>query len=237
MPEIVPPKLSICEPWPLVQQLDHEKEVTGMYISGHPLDNYKFELRHYNITSLADYTEFKNNVNNNPNPAKQFRVAGLVVDAQHRLTKTGKNFGILTIEDFSGKAEFMLWSEDYVRYTNYLEKGMIVLVEGGFRPRYNSDQYEFRLSKIHLLETVKSNLTKQVVIDVQPQFIDDSFVNFISANVKANPGKSSIKFNVIDTRNNLKIGMYSLENGFTMNDDMAVFLNENKDVEVSVVTV
>ena len=236
MPDIYPPKLSICEPWPLAVQLDHEKEVTGMYMSGHPLDNYKFEMKHYNITPLFDYNEFKVTVNLFPAPGKQFRLAGLVIDAQHRITKTGKNFGVLVIEDYSGKSEFMLWSEDYVKYTNYLEKGMIVMVEGAFRQRYNSDQYDFKLTKLHLLDTVKSNLTKQLVIDVQPQSLDADFVNFIDKNIKANPGKTQLKFNVVDARNNLRIGMYSMENGFTMNDDMAVFLNGNKDVEVSVVT-
>ena len=236
MPDIQPPKLLPCEPWPLVVQLDYEKEVTGMYMSGHPLDNFKFEMQHYNITPLAEYNDFKAAVNTYPNPARQFRVAGLVVDAQHRLTKTGKNFGILTIEDYSGKSEFMLWSEDYVKYTNYLEKGLIVLVEGGFKQRYNTDQYEFRLSKIHLLETVKTTLTKQVVLDVQPQFISEDFVNFIDANLKSNPGKTTLKLNITDTRNNYKVGMYSLGGGFTMNDEMAVFLAGNKDVEVSVVT-
>ena len=199
-------------------------------MSGHPFDNYNFEMKIYNITPLADYIEFKAAVNTSPNPAKNFRVAGLVIDAQHRLTKTGKNFGILTIEDYSGKSEFMLWSEDYVKYTNYLDKGMIVLVEGGFKTRYNSDQYEFKLSKIHLLETVKTMLTKQVVIDVQPQSINNDFVNFIETNIKENPGKSSLKFNIIDNRNNYKVGMYSMEKGFTMNDEMALFLNENPDV-------
>jgi len=166
----------------------------------------------------------------------QFRLAGLVVDAQHRLTKAGKNFGILTLEDYSGKAEFMLWSEDYVKYQNYLEKGMIVLVEGSFRQRYNSDQYDFKLAKLHLLDTVKSSLTRQVVIDVEPQFINEEMVNFIDKNVKANPGKTSLKFNIIDSRHKFKVGMYSLERSLTMNDELASFLNENKDIEVSVVT-
>jgi DNA polymerase III subunit alpha len=237
MPDIVPPKLLPCEPWALVTQLDYEKDVTGMYMSGHPLDNFRFEMRYYNITALADYNEFKAAVNTHANPQKQFRVAGLVVDAQHRLTKTGKNFGILTIEDYSGKSEFMLWSEDYAKYTHYLEKGMIVMVEGGFKTRYNSDQYEFKLARIHLLETVKPMLTKQVVLEVQPQFINEDFINFIEKNVKANPGKSMLKFNIADVRNNYKVGMYNLEKGFTMNDDMALFLNDNPDVEVSVVTV
>ncbi len=235
MPEIVPPKLSYCEPWPLITQLDFEKEVTGMYMSGHPLDNYTFELKHYHISPLNDYNEFKNNISNITNPAKQFRLAGLVIDTQHRKTKTGKDFGILTIEDFSGKSEFMLWSEDYVRYNNYMEKGIIVMVEGGFKQRYNSDQYEFRLAKIHLLETVKTTLTKQVVIDIEPQFINEDFVDFIDKNIKANPGKTSIKFNIMDKRNSYKIGMYSLEKGFTMNDEMAEFLNERSDVDVNVI--
>jgi DNA polymerase-3 subunit alpha len=236
MPEITAPKLSICEPWPLAIQLDHEKDVTGMYMSGHPLDNYKFEMKHYNITPLADYNEFKAAVTTHPNPFRPFRVAGLVIDAQHRLTKTGKNFGILTIEDYSDKSEFMLWSEDYVKYTNYLEKGMIVMVEGSFKQRYNSDQFEFKIAKIHLLETVKPTLTKQVVIDVEPQFIKKDFVDFIENNIKQNPGKTSLKFNIVDIRNNFKVGMYSMDKGFTMNDDMAVFLNNNQDVEVSVAT-
>jgi DNA polymerase III subunit alpha len=237
MPDIVPPKLPVCEPWPLAQQLDHEKEVTGMYMSGHPLDNFLFEMKHYSISPLVEFTEFKQMVNTLPNPAKSFRLAGLVVDAQHRLTKTGKNFGILTIEDFSGKAEFMLWSEDYVKYTNYMEKGMIVMVEGGFKQRYNKEEYEFRLAKIHLLETVKTTLTKQVVIDVAPQFINEDFVSFIDKNIKANPGKSALRFNITDTRNNYKVGLYSMEHGFTMNDDMAQFLQNNPDIDVSVVTV
>ena len=236
MPDIVAPKLSLCEPWPLAQQLDFEKEVTGMYMSGHPLDNFKFEMRHYNISRLADYNEFKISVNTNTSPGRNFRLAGLVVDAQQRLTKTGKNFAILTIEDYSGKSEFMLWSEDYVKYIHYLEKGLIVLIEGGFKTRYNSEQYEFKLSRIHLLETVKPALTKQVIVEIQPQFVSTQFVNFIENNVKQYPGKTALKFNIVDVRNNYKVGMYSLETGFTMNDDMAEFLNENKDLEVNVIT-
>ena len=71
---------------------------------------------------------------------------------------------------------------------------------------------------------------------MQPQFISTQFVHFIENNVKKHPGKTGLKFNIVDIRNNYKVGMYSLETGFTMNDDMAVFLNENKDIEVSVIT-
>ena len=236
MPEIIAPKLPICPPWQLIEQLDFEKEVTGMYMSGHPLDNFKFELKHYNITSLADFNDVKNAIGVVPT-SKQFRLAGLVIDAQHRLTKTGKNFGVLHVEDFSGKSEFMLWSEDYVRYKDYLKKGMIVMIEGAFRQRYNSDQYEFKLAKLHLLETVKSSLTKEVIIEIPPQFIDKDFVTFIDNNVRTHPGRTAIKFNISDASQKYKISMRSLEKGFTMNDEMAIFLNSHQNIDVSVLTV
>ena len=236
MPDIVPPKLLPCEPWPLATQLDYEKDITGMYMSGHPLDNFKFEMRFYNICPLADFVEFKAEVQTQPNPGRQFRLAGLVVDAQNRMTKTGKNFGILTLEDYSGKSEFMLWSEDFAKYNHYMEKGTILMVEGSFKTRYNSDQFEFKLSRIHLLETVKTTLTKQVSLEIQPQFITEPFIKFIENNIKANPGKAILKFNITDIRNNIKLSLYNIEKGFTMNDDMAAFLQDNVDVDVSVVT-
>ncbi|HPH86385.1 MAG TPA: DNA polymerase III subunit alpha [Ferruginibacter sp.] len=236
MPEIVAPKIAPCPPWALVEQLDFEKDVTGMYISGHPLDNFKFELRYYNITPLSEFNDVKNAVGIIPT-SKQFRLAGLVIDAQHRLTKTGKNFGVLHLEDFSGKTEFMLWSEDYVKYSNYMDKGMILMIEGAFKQRYNSDQYEFKIAKLHLLETVKSSLTKEVVIDVSPQFIDEDFVTFIDRNIQAHPGRTAIKFNITDTLQQHKITMRTMEKGFTMNDEMAFFLNNNKNIDVSVLTV
>ena len=235
MPDIVAPKLSPCVPWQLIEQLDFEKDVTGMYMSGHPLDNFKFELKHYNITPLADFVDVKNATGVVPT-SKQFRMAGLVIDAQHRLTKTGKSFGILHLEDFSGKAEFMLWSEDYAKYTHYMEKGMILMIEGAFKQRYNSDNYEFKIIKLHLLETVKSTLTKQLIIDVAPDAVDEAFVGFIESNIKSHPGKSTIRFQITEPLKQLKVSMYTMEKGFTMNDEMAVFLNNDKNLEVSVLT-
>ena len=235
MPEIVPPKLGPCAPWQLVEKLDHEKEVTGMYMSGHPLDDFKFELTHYNISPLAEYIDVKNTVDEAPS-LRQFRLAGLVTEGQHRVTKTGKNFGIMYIEDFSGKADFAMFGEDYVRYNKYLEKGVSVMLEGGFKQRYNSDTYEFRISKLHLLETVKPTLTKEVKIDIQPEAIDEQFINFVEDNVQTHPGKTTLRFRIKDEAESLKASLYTLEKSFMMNDDMAAFLNSRNDLGVTVLS-
>lgn len=235
MPEIAAPKLPNCEPWTLTELLDHEKDVTGMFMSGHPLDHFKFELKYYGIMQLSDFNEIKeSNTLIQANGNRTFRIAGLVVDAQHRVTRTGRNFGSLVIEDFSGKTEIMLWSDDYMRFKDYLDKGKNVLVNGYFKSRYNSDQYEFKVSSISLLETAKQALTKQLELSVNPETINANFVEFIDMNVRNNPGKSSLRFNIYEPQENLKVSLYSLEKGFSMNEEMAEFLLNNPDIEVNV---
>jgi DNA polymerase-3 subunit alpha len=233
MPEIMPPKLPPCNPWQLVEQLDFEKEVTGMYMSGHPLDNFKFELKHYNITSLSDFNAVKALINETPN-TRAFRLAGLVIDAQHRLTKAGKKFCALHLEDFSGKTEFMIWSEEYVKYVNWLEKGMILFIEGGFKQRFNTSQYEFKISRLYLLDTVKKSQTKQVILDVQPQFIDQGMIDFLENNIQKHPGATSLKINILDMVHQKKLTLSTIENGIELNDDLIEFLHTNKHIEVSV---
>jgi len=231
------PKIPVCEPWSLTELLDHEKEVTGMFMSGHPLDNFKFEISHYGITSLADFNEIRQTVTLQSNPNKPLRLAGLIIDAQHRVSRQGKNFGSIVLEDYSGKAEFMLWSEDYNRFRNYMEKGTNLFVTGSFKQRYNKAEFEFRIEKIMLLESIKQHLTKQVVIDLEARHLNDKMVHFFENNIKRFPGRAGLKFTITEPKQNLKVGMFTMEGGFEMNDDMAGFLAENPEFEVHVVTV
>ena len=85
-----------------------------------------------------------------------------------------------------------------------------------------------------LLETLKSTLTRQLIIDVSPQHIDDKFVDFFNTNAIKYPGKTSLKFNIVDTLNQKRLTMKTMEMGITMNDDMIEFINKNKHIEVSV---
>ena len=229
------PKLTKTEPWTLTELLEHEKDVTGMFMSGHPLDHFKFELRYYGITNIADFNEIKETLQLQPNPGRAIKVAGLIIDVQHRVTKTGKNFGSFAIEDFSGKTEFVLWSEDYIKFQNYLEKGQNVLLNGFFRPRYNRpNEFDFKVSSMNLLESVKQNLTRSLDINVHAASLTPQFVDFIESNVKKYPGKSSLRFNVLEPKENLLVSLYSFDKGFQMNDEMAGFLLGNPDVEVQV---
>ena len=153
--EIPPPKLADCPHWPLTVQLDHEKEVTGMFLSGHPLDHYRFEMKHYGVTPIADFNEFKEAIKMHPNPGRPFRIVGLVADAQHRIARSGNKYGNFVIEDYSGKTEIVLFSEDYLRLTPVLQQGTTVFITGYFKQRYNRDEFEFKVNSVSLAETMK----------------------------------------------------------------------------------
>jgi DNA polymerase III subunit alpha len=236
--DVPPPKIPTCEPWTLTDKLHHEKEVTGMYLSGHPLDHYRFELQHYNILSIESFNEIKDSTTlAQASLNKPLRIAGLVVDANHRVTKTGRNFGILGFEDFSGKTEIALWSDDYVKYQNYLEKGKNILVQGFFKSNWKGDGFEFKVTAINLLETAKQMLTKQVELNIHPARVSKDFILFMEKNLKQNPGKTGIKFNVVHPEENIKISLVNSQKTFTMNDEMSAYITDNTlEVKVELIS-
>lgn len=235
--EIPPPKLADCPHWPLTVQLDHEKEVTGMFLSGHPLDHYRFEMKHYGITPIADFNEFKEAIKMHPNPGRPFRIIGLVADAQHRIARSGNKYGNFVIEDYSGKTEIVLFSEDYLRLTPVLQQGTTVFITGYFKQRYNRDEFEFKVNSVSLAETMKKSLTKQVTIEVHPQDITKDMVTFVEKNLKNFPGKSTLKFNISEPKNKMRISLVTMNSGFEMNEELIQFLEKSPELDVQVLTV
>ncbi len=235
--EIPPPRLPDCPFWPLIVQLDHEKEVTGMFLSGHPLDHHKFEMKHYGITTIGDFNEFKEIISKQANPNRQFRLLGLVTDAQHKISRQGNKYGNFVFEDYSGKTDIVLWSDDYVRFSPFLHQASTVFLTGFFRQRFNRPEFEFKVMSVSLAETLKRNLTKQILIEGHPKDITNDVVNFIETNVRNHPGKATLKFTLSEPKNNWKISLLTMDNGFEMNDEMTEFLETKPQFEVQVTTV
>ncbi|QES89763.1 DNA polymerase III subunit alpha [Rhizosphaericola mali] len=234
MPEIPTPKILPCDEWSLIEKLEKEKEVTGIYLSGHPLDRFKFEMQHYGIMPIADFVEMKDSQEKKPPTGRNFKVAGLVTEAQHRITKTGRDFGILHVEDFSGKTDFALWSDDYVKFKNYLEAGLIVLINGFFKQRYNSDVYEFKINSLCLLETARSTMAKSLEIVMRPQNVTPEFVDFLSTNMEKNIGNVPLKFKIFNPDDQVMINLLSANNGLEINDELCDFLMNTPDIELNV---
>lgn len=232
MAEVTPPIIPDCPRWSLIELLDYEKEVTGIFMSGHPLDNYKFHLRHYGITSVADFTQIKNEAPEEINLRCNYRLAGLVTSCAHRISRNGKKFGIFSIEDYTGKIELPLWGEDYVKYNQYLEMGLLICVNGKFAQRSYSNEIEFKITSVCLLESMLTHFTKKVTMVLNAGAITHDFINFMSENIQKNPGKSELKMCIVEPTSNLKFEMSSVDNRFTMNDEMATFLQKSDQMDV-----
>lgn len=230
--EIELPKLPQCDPWPLIVQLDHEKEVTGIFISGHPLDNYRFEMKHYGVSKISFLNEYKQQAANKINSSLVFRLMGLVADAQHKIAKNGNKYGSFAVEDYSGKMEFTLFSEDYLKYGPLLQLGTTIYMIGYFRQRFNGE-IEFKISNLQLAESVKKNFTKRIQLAIPASEITKETIQFLQTNIKANKGNTSFILNIRDYADDLSVDLVSTQKGIELNSDLIQFLSQtNWDVKV-----
>ncbi len=192
--EIAIPKITNCAPWGLTESLEREKEVVGMYITAHPLDNFKFEIEAFKIARIADI-KLPDNV------GKNARLAGFVSAAQHLTTKTGKLYMRATIIDYTEQLELFLFGNDYVQFNKYFDIGQTLLITGGFHPRAwgNTDQTEFKMQSIMLMEDAKATFSKRLDIHLPAGKISDNFIVELQKFMKNNPGNCELGFTMYNS--------------------------------------
>jgi len=196
------PEMPVCEPWPKPQMLKSEKDVIGFYISGHPLDDFKICIQRY---CNADAGYLKANLKKYEGSAVSF--AGMITKAQQRVSKKGNPFGIITIEDFSGPIDLMMFSEDYLKRKHFLEVGNNVLVQAKIEERYRGGELDIRVNNMMLLSEAMEKLTSAVVLNIPVGDLNDSLIDKLVELVRLNPGNSVLKIKFISPDKN---------NGFAM---------------------
>lgn len=239
MPEVQPPKIPLCDPWPLTIKLNNERDVTGIYISGHPLDDYKFELRYYNMNTISEVVEYQNEIStpNSKGKERSFRIAAYVTGAVERISRNNKQFGIMTLEDYTGKFEFALWSEDYLRFITHFRPGICLYVNGAFKPkRFNENEYEFKVLGMQLLQEVKRTHTRKLGLVTMPQFVTPEVIDFMYTNAVKYPGKCEIYMQLIDKQEDLTVKLHTFNRHIEMNDELAHFLDGQPDIDIYIDT-
>ncbi len=234
--DVKTPVIPNCPPWSLTEQLDKEKEVTGIYLSGHPLDHYKFEIRHYGITSIQDFNEVKDS-QILASSGKTYKLLALVSQANHRISRQGNKFGSFTLEDYSGKTEIVLFGDDYVKYNAWLQQGQAIFIVGSFKQRFNKSEFEFKVGSLALAENVKRQLTKQLLLELDARHVDPELVEFLDQNMKKFPGKSGLKIVVSEPKNQLKASFMTMDSGLEINNDLIHYLENKPEIDVQVTVV
>lgn len=159
------PKYPAFEEWAPIRILDEEKRLVGMYLSAHPLDPYYMDIEYGCNTRCADFKDAEV-------PDKQITIGGLVTGLQERISKKGTPWGILEIEDFSGKAEVRMFGKTYLEYKHFCVPGTSVFIDAEFKPgRFNPEQLDFNIRNISLL----SEMTGKVIKGLKMQLTTENF--------------------------------------------------------------
>jgi len=216
MPDIKPPDLPACEKWALHDLLEKEKDAIGIYLSGHPLDGFRFEMQHYNIVPINEMDNYR---------GRQIRVAGFVSNPYHGISKKGDKYGRMILNDYSGNLELNFWKENYVQYGNYLEESQKLMITGTYdESRFRPGTLEFRISGVMLLSDVKTKFTKRLSMAVPLQKLDKDFVDFLQTNFQQNPGNCDLSIIVTDEASDYRASLRSSSGKVLVNDDLIEYL-------------
>lgn len=221
--ELPEPSLTPCPQWGLIEKLKYEKDVIGIYLTSHPLDNYKFELRHFcpnNVTDLQlinkakasevdqevllDFNRIKN---------KEVVLGGIIALANHRVAKSGKPFGSFIIEDYWDSYEIMVFGEDYVKFKGYLQEGYFVQIRGLVQERFKQvGNWGFELKNIQLLSDLREKMAKSFTIQFPLHVLDTEFMSTLNqliscTQVEGQEANCQLKFKIMDEQDKLSIEM------------------------------
>lgn len=223
------PKIEPIEPFSEIEKLHFEKEVVGVYISGHPLDNFRLEIDTFCTTSVTTLTDIENL------EGKECKVGGIVSGVEHRMTKTGRPFGKLVLEDYSGKFEFMLWSDDYMKFKSYLMPGLFLFIEGGvIRKSWGDQNLEFKIRNIEILNELAAKRIQGVALRCDLNSVSETFIHQMEKLCKKYSGLSTLTFYVRDQEENIQAELVSRTNRVKVNNEL---IKELKRItEVGVIT-
>ena len=222
--EITEPMLPKVESFGKLDQLRREKEVVGVYISGHPLDTWRLEINYLKPKAIADMSAALGSFN-----GMEFSLVGIVTSVQNRVLKNGKPFGIFSIEDFTGTYELALFGGDYLNLKNYLQNEFALHVRGRVQEKYGRpNEFEFRIQKIQLLSDIKDKAFRSIKLKIAVNNINEELILKIETLIKNYPnGKCNLEILIEDTSENVTVKMFSKT--MKVNID-AEFLNQLQQI-------
>ncbi|MFW6310149.1 MAG: OB-fold nucleic acid binding domain-containing protein, partial [Prolixibacteraceae bacterium] len=214
--------------WPKIVLLEKEKNLIGIYLTAHPLDDYKLELKSFCSRDVA-----LKDINNDIEKYKdrEFIFGGMVTAAREGTSKNGNPYSTLTLSDYTDSYEFFFFGQDYVNFHKYCKTGLFLMVKGTVRTRYNSEAYEFKINHIELLSEARKNYVKSITLNIPLNKLNDAVIEEIENLTKNNKGKALLKFNVYDPESNLYVNLFSRTVKINLSDNFLQFFEEKKDIE------
>ncbi len=227
--ELVKPEPAPCPDWTKLEKLNKEKQVIGIYLSSHPLDDYRLEINTFCNATLADLQNLSEFAN------RDVCVAGIVTETRSGVTKNGKPFGGFTLQDYSDSFTFLLFDKDYVAFSNFFNTDYQLLVKGKVQGRhFNPDELELKIKEIHLLSAVRDDLISSITIKLKAELINPEFIKNLKTIISENPGNKTLKILLIDHDDKITIPLFSRSIKAGITNELIGWLEDNPELDFKV---
>ena len=225
---VKPPSLIDCPEWGTMDLLSKEKEVVGIYLSGHPLDDFQLEINNFcnsNLSMLSDLDKMKN---------KEMHFSGVVIEVEHKETQKGKKFGVLHLEDYHGAYKFFVFGDDYVKFKSFFTPSWLIYISGRVKKKFYNDDLEFKISSISLLSELIDSEIRDVVLKLDLNNISDALVDKTVEIAERNKGKHSLVLSVVDTEKKYKVDLLSRKLKVDISEEFINEINNLNTVALSI---
>ena len=200
LPEPVIPE---AEEWGNIYALNKEKEVVGIFISGHPLDDFQMEIDAF----CSGDVRMLNNLEEHTN--KELLIAAIVTEGEHRFTRKGDPFGTILLEDYGDSHKIFLWRENYLKYKHFLNPGTFVSIKGRIEVPPRRSELEFVIHSIDLLHNLKDSKANGVHLKVSTKSLDQIMISDLNKLFNDNIGRCPVHFTVYDPLDGIEVRMPS----------------------------
>ena len=217
--EIATPEIVHAPAWSDLERLNKERELVGIYLSAHPLDEYAVILENVcnvRMSQLADLTPLQNH---------DLTLGGVVTGVREGYTRTGKPYGVAKLEDYSGTADFAFFGNDWVDKKNFFSEGMFLFMKGKCQPKqWKPDEWEVKINTIELLPEVKDRLIEKITVTMPLSVINDEMIMELGSMVKDNPGNTELFFLIRDEDGQMYVNLMSRTLKISVHKDLVNYL-------------
>ena len=227
--QIARPDIPITASWTDLEKLNKEKDLIGIYLSAHPLDDYELILKYVCNTSTADLAEIEK-MN-----GREVTFGGMVTATREGQTKHGSPFTIFKVEDYSGSYEIAIFGDDSINYGKFARPGLSLFIRGRVQPRrYSESQFEFKINNIQLLTDVKDKLLEKLTIQLPLMELTEESVEDLSALIKNNSGNTLLYFHVHGAEPHLNLELFARNSKITVTSSLVEYLKSNEAIKFKV---
>lgn len=225
--QIVAPEIPQCEPWPTMELLRKEKEVVGLYLTGHPLDDFKKALQHFAKNEVAQL-----NQDLSPHIGKELTLGGVVTAAESRISKNGKRWGTFTLEDYSGSYEFRVFSEEFLKFEHFFKEQnflhLRLLVREGYPIGDSGTRGEPRIqfNEVRILQDIIEQLSKKITLHLKASELSNETIDSIHAELKHFKGTKPLSITLHDA--DFSLILKSRKEKVHINESLLDFLDSER---------